>query len=106
MILHKDMFWGEEAGKRRFELRWKLRHQKNLKDCYLIVISDQDSSNLLDLIPAEELKHLSTNERLLDSVVIGMAEDKAEAIEVVRVIIDTVYHNTGGLDIRKYFLTV
>ncbi len=98
------MFWGEKAGKRRFELRWKLRHEKDLKECYLIVISDEDTTNLLDLIPAEELKDRSTNERLLDSVVIGMAEDKAEAIEVARVIIDTVYQKTGGLDIRKYWL--
>ncbi len=97
------MFWGEQAGKRRFELRWKLKHEKNLKGCYLIVISEEDSSNLLDLIPAEELKKLSTNEQLLESVVIGMAEDKAEAIEVARVIIDTVYQKTGGLDIRKYW---
>lgn len=70
------------------------------------MISDSHSTNLLDLIPAEELKQFGAGERFLDSVVVGMAEDRAEAFEVTRVIVDTVYHTTGGFDMRKYFLNV
>ena len=39
---------------------------------------------------------------LKDIYVVGIAKGRMEALELVRDIIDEVYHNTGGFDISGY----
>lgn len=113
MILHKRMFFGEESGKHRFEFRWKLKHNKFPSDSYVLVLPEKGSTNLLELLPGKELsgkfrkwdwqadRSISLADEL---IVIGIAENKEEAIEVARDIVDLVYQQTGGLDIRTFFI--
>lgn len=101
MIFHKQLVWGEEAGKHRFELTWKLSHDKFPKEGYLIVLPREESSNLLELVPCEQLKRLG--KRVPDLIVVGIAQDKTEAICLAGAIIDAIYQLTGDLDIAGFY---
>ena len=46
--------------------------------------------------------HLKEKKVLKDIYVVGIAKGRMEALELVRDIIDEVYHNTGGFDISGY----
>lgn len=101
MILHKQMFWSETTGNRRFEFSWRLKHDKLPEGCYVVVLARPESTNLLELYPAEEAGRAGKRQENL--TVVGIARDKSEAIEIARTIIDTVYQKTGGLDVWRYF---
>ena len=46
--------------------------------------------------------HFKEKKVLKDIYVVGIAKGRMESLELVRDIIDEVYHNTGGFDISGY----
>lgn len=62
---------------------------------YLIALP-ANPANLLDIMPVKTARYYA------DVRVIGIAKDKQEAIEVAASVVDDVYHNTGGFDVKAY----
>lgn len=52
--------------------------------------------NLLDIMPVKTARHYEAVR------VIGIAKDKQEAIGIAASIVDEVYRNTGGFDVKRY----
>jgi hypothetical protein len=70
-------------------------------DTYLITLPSNDE-NLLDVFQANILLQPYYKKADRDIFVVGIANGKDEAYEVVRDIIDDVYSHTGAFDIKKY----
>ena len=99
--LHRKLFWGEEAGKHRTEIRKSLKAGRPSGELYFIFLPIPGTHFLLEIIPSRELYGRSSLTRA--SVAVGLAFGKEEALEVTGRIVDTVYRATGGFGLRDYF---
>jgi hypothetical protein len=90
MKWYRKLYLGENAKMNRFSI-----------DTYLITLPSNDE-NLLDVFQANMLLQPYYKKADRDIFVIGIANGKDEAYEVVRDIIDDVYSHTGAFDIKKY----
>lgn len=98
MKLCKEILLGDSVLGRRFELTWKIRHNLPVKDLYVVVLPEDETKNLMEIYEYETLQ----KRKKFPCMVIAAASDKNEAIESVRILIETVNRETGGLDIRSY----
>lgn len=96
---YKNLYIGDNAKKREKRIREKLEKRKLVKGIQLITLAS-NSENQLDVIPASLLKQDAVFNML--PVVVGIASDYDEAIEVVGRITAEVYLNTGDCQIRKF----
>ena len=95
MKWYKGLYMGDEARKAKYKILGRVVKKKLSFDTYLITLPS-NPSNILDVYSANVLlqPHLKD--------VVGIAKGRMEALELVRDIIDEVYHNTGGFDISGY----
>ena len=75
---------------------------KPVAGIWLVTFSDHPD-NILEIIPAA----LLAQKELYDTcpMIAGMASCKADALQLVKKIIETVYKKTGGFDAEEYLLT-
>ena len=101
MKWYKNLYMGETATDTKHKILRNVVKRRFSNNEYLITIS-ANPDNLLDILPAEVLlqKHYKDNTDKL--YIVGIANGKEEALEVVRQIIDEVYTNTGEFDIPGY----
>lgn len=96
---HKDYYKG--AGVRNVTgIRLKLIQGKPVPGIYLITLSE-NPHNLLEILPALTLVQ-ETAARICPEIV-GIAKGKDEAVELVTEMIQTVYEETGNLNIKEYW---
>ena len=96
------MYKKYKRQRRRAEIvKWKVIHNARQFDIYVIALSS-NPDNLLDIIPAWELrqKHYPKS----DMLVVGIDKGYDNAIELAGKIVKDVYHKTGDFNIRDYFL--
>jgi len=87
----------EKAGRR---MKRRVQTGRILSHLYCVAIP-QNEKNVLDIIPARELKQRPYREMAVK--VIGIAKGEAEARELVRQMIEELYQKTGGFDAESYF---
>lgn len=85
---------------RRHELSWKLKHNLSCKGAYVLVLTQPDSENLMEIYPYELSR---CREEFKKKTVIGIALGKDEALGLARNIIEDVHTQTGSFDIKGYF---
>lgn len=100
MKLYKDIYLSESLSGQRYELTWKLKHNLKIQKLYVIVLPDTASDSLLEIYDYNELRKKKDYKEL---TAVAAAADKGEAIELVRFMIEEVYQQTGGLDLRNKF---
>lgn len=103
MKLYKGLYMGDEARKAKYKILGRVVKKRLSFDTYLITLPS-NPSNILDVYSANVLlqTHFKEKKVLKDIYVVGIAKGRMEALELVRDIIDEVYHNTGGFDIGGY----
>lgn len=99
MKWYDNLYVGESIRHKRDKIKWKIKHNAGQINIYVITIAS-NPQNLLDIIPAQELMQKGYPKK--DLFVIGIAQGMGEAQEVVKLIIDEVYQQTGGFDILPY----
>ena len=77
MKLCKDIRLGEKVSGKRFELTWKLKHNRPSGSIYVVVLPEVVPENLMEICAYE-------------------------AIEVVRALIEEMYQKTGGFDVKSF----
>ena len=100
MNWHKNMYFGEEARKKKTKIIYNIDTHKLQVGVYVLTFA-ANGTDLIDIIPSFMLEKEGYKGR--DIVVIGLAASKDEAYEVGRQIITDVYEQTGGFDVRSYF---
>ena len=98
MNWYKNLYLGEEAGKKKTKIINQLdRHQLSF-GVYVITLAS-NGKDLLDVLPAFMLYRDNMRER----EILGIAITKDEALEVCGQIISDVYSKTGAYDVRSFF---
>lgn len=94
VFVNSDFKWNIE------KVTDKIKNRKIMFGIYLIMYSSNEN-NLLDIVNANELKF--THYMRSTNYIIGIADSKNNALEVVQNIIMTMYKECGNFDIRKYY---
>ncbi len=102
MIWSDKVYVGEGVEQMRTELRRDIDagNVSKYKKEYALVLAF-NPLNLLELIPVKELSLDYYRESKL--FLLGLAADKAEATELVRRIMEDVFHAQGNTDVRAFF---
>lgn len=103
MVFYKHIIFGEKAKKTKYKIFRHLKKNDFSIDTYLITFPS-NPNNLLDIISSNELLQAHyKNSKIQDKLfVIGIAKGKDEAFLIVRDLIDRVYKETGGFNIKAY----
>lgn len=102
MKWYRKLYMGDTARTQKYKMFGYIRKNRFSMNTYLIALSNHPD-NLLDIFSANVLKQPHFKKKQTgDMYIVGLAKGRDEALEVVRQIIDDVYTNTGGFDIRKY----
>jgi hypothetical protein len=81
-------------------VKWKIEHKAGLVEVYVIALSRSDGS-LLEVYPSYTLHQ--SHIRAQDLYIIGLARGYQNALELVRIIVDKIYCETGSFNIKTYF---
>lgn len=100
MRWYNHLYLGKKAKRRRYTIIRNLREGKFMPGIHVITPS-QNGNNILDIYPAFMLSLYP--DRDPDLLILGIAADYREAMEVVRIIIDEMYRTTGDLKL-EFFL--
>lgn len=98
---HSSMFFGESIKREHRRLLRRMAHGKRVKKDLILLTLAVNRTDLMDLIPASELRLSVRKEQTL--YVLGLAGSREEALELLQVIIWEVYNQTGDVDVRSYF---
>ena len=94
MRWYKHLYVGQKAKKKRFTIIQNIRKGRFQAGVHVITPASC-GENLMDIYPAS----LLLTEDLL---ILGIAADYYEALEVARDIVDEMYHTTGRFSIREF----
>ncbi len=94
------MYIGETARKDRYRIVGKVKHRRPQRDAYLITLATNEK-NLLDIYPANTMLWRYFYKSSI--LIVGIAGNHEEAVELACHMIAQVYRETGGFDVRDYF---
>ena len=100
MKWYEDLYVGDSIADKANRIKWKINHHAGTVSIYVIAFAS-NRQNLLDIIPAWELMQKSYPGKK-QMQIIGLAKGYAEALGLVRSIIEEVYQNTGDVDVKSY----
>lgn len=95
----KDLYLGEGIAPDAKKIIRKIKNKKFIPDVYVITFAS-NPQNLLDIIPSWELVQKGYPKEHIR--IIGLADGKKEAFELVRQIVDETYQVTGDVKVRQY----
>lgn len=99
MRWYNHLYVGKKAKRRRYAIIQNLREGKFQPGIHVITPS-QNGNNILDIYPTFML-YLYPNPDP-DLLILGIAADYREALEVVRIIIDEMYQATGDFKLELF----
>lgn len=99
VLWYRYLYIGEMANKQKKKIKWKIRHRAGTLRVYLLTMPSNDK-NSLDIINAAYLKQPYYKKREIR--IVGIALTYEEALQVLLQIVDDVYKNTKGMDIKGY----
>ena len=102
MKWYHNLFLGETIAPKYKKIIRTIKYNKITKiapNIYVIAFAS-NPHNLLDIIPAWELMQKGYPKEHIR--IIGLAQGKKEAFEVVRQIVDETYQNTKSTNIKEY----
>lgn len=99
MRWYNRLYVGRKAKKKRKQIIEHIRYEKFQPGAHVITPAG-NGNNILDIYPAAEL--LLPAFRELDLLIVGIAADYWEAMEVAAQIVDEMYQKTGGFDLDAF----
>lgn len=94
-----DLYIGDNALNSKEEIISNIKEGKFQFNKYVLALPFNEV-DLLDIYPS----YVLTQKRYMDSdiVIVGIAEGKEEAYDVIQLIIMDCYNKTNGFDVRQY----
>ena len=99
MFWYKHLYLDRKCMRHTNRLKYKIEHGAAHKGVYLIHLPDRAGA-VLELIPSILLRQSRYPREQL--CIIGMAGDRAGALELIRKIVDEVYRAQHNFDIASY----
>ena len=101
MKWYDNLYLGDSVEKKADKIKRKISHGMGLDSlCTYVISFASNPDNLLDIIPARELRQKAYPKDRLR--IIGLAGSRQEALKVVQRIIEETYQNTGDVDLYQY----
>ncbi|MGL5436698.1 MAG: hypothetical protein ACRDBO_15045 [Lachnospiraceae bacterium] len=100
MRWYKHLYVGEKAKHRRYDIIRHLREEK-IQSGIHVITPPQNGNNVLDIYPSFMLFLPPYHKQNL--LILGIAADYWEALEVVRIIVDDMYQKTGDFRLEALF---
>lgn len=91
------LYVGDKAKKKRFRIIQGIRQGRLYPGAYVITPA-LNGNNILDIYPSASLLHPYYRDK--DLLVLGIAADYWEALEVAGQIVDEMYRKTGEFDLQ------
>ena len=99
MKWYKNLYLGEGVAPNARKIINRIKNNKPTLDVYVIALAS-NPKNQLDLIPSWELLQKGYPK---DHVrIIGLAQGKQEALQLVTSLVDEIYQKTGGVNVIGY----
>lgn len=100
MLFYKELYTSEKIANHKEKVIWKLRHNAGMVGTYVITLAS-NGVDLFDICHSSVLMQSRYQEQEL--YVVGLANGKEEAMELVQAIVADVYRKTGSYEkIRAY----
>ncbi len=99
-IWYKNLYYGEKAGKHKKLIKFSIKTGHAGLNTFVLTIPSGDG-NMFDIYRTVEFKQKIYKDRSIK--VVGIAKGKEEAYELTSQIVNDVYTNTGGFDVRNFF---
>lgn len=96
---YRKLYLSESARKHARRTIWKLKHGKFAPGYHLITLSDHPE-HLLEIIATAYLVQRPL--QALCPMVVGIARDKEEALELTQKILMETYEHRGDFQVREY----
>ncbi len=96
----KNLYLTEGTAKKKDIIIKKANRGIGMFRIYFVTLASNEE-NLFDIFHAAHLKQPAFYRQ--NPFVVGIAEGKEEAAELVRRMIDDIYRETGGFQVREYF---
>ena len=100
MKWYKNLYLGEGVQDHATKIINRIKKNKPTIDVYVIALAS-NADNQLDLIPSWELLQKGYPKENLR--IIGLAQGKQEALQVVTDLVDEAYQKTGNANVLEYF---
>ena len=91
MKWYEDLYVGDSIADKANRIKWKINHHAGTVSIYVIAFASNRQNLLEKFYPGKKQMQI-----------IGLAKGYAEALELVRSIIEEVYQNTGDVDVKSY----
>ena len=101
MRWYKDLYVGYSLLSKKRETIKKIKRGKITFDKYVIALPFNDYDTL-DIYPSYVL--LQKRYRSSDMVIVGIAQGREEAMDMMQLILMDCLHDTGGLNVKDYIL--
>ena len=99
MKWYKNLYLGEMIAPKARQIVNKIKKKKLTPDVYVIALAS-NPLNQLDVIATWELLQPGYPKEHVR--IVGLAQGKKEALEVVTAIVEEIYQNTGDVKISDY----
>lgn len=96
---YQDLYVDPQIKKKKKKIIWNINHGAGTIGIYIITLATNEK-NLMDILPANIL--LQKTLRQSCPMIIGLAGSYEAAVEMVRVIIENMYNETQGFNIKEY----
>lgn len=101
MIVWSDhLYFSESVKKKHRRAIFAIKHGRRMSNLYCIAFASNEE-NLFDILPANEL--LFPHYKHSEVHILGLANGKQEACELVQDMIIDIYRDTGDFKVRSYF---
>lgn len=100
MIKWYEKLYTDSLSKKRLKKIKRTINEGKLSVGVYVIAFASNSQNLFDIYNANEL--LYPHNKRMDHYIVGIAYSRDSAIFILQDMIEEIYHNTGGLDIRSY----
>lgn len=96
---YNHLYVGEKAKKKRYHIIQDIRKETSHSDIYVITPA-MNGNNILDIYPTTFFKSSFLQEETF--LILGIAADYFEALEVAGRVIQDLYRKTGGFDLTDF----
>ncbi len=102
MIWYDDLFIGEGITPRKKKRIIRMTEKRSIFNGAWLLALSSGPDGLIDIIPARELKQRGYPQR--DMLVIGLARDRDDAMELAGEIIGSFYKARGDFRLKEFFM--
>ncbi|WP_124066388.1 hypothetical protein [Clostridium sp. E02] len=96
---YNHLYVGEKARKKRYRIIQEIRKEKSHSNIYVITPAT-NGNNILDIYPTTFFEFPFLKEETF--LILGIAADYFEALEVAGRVIHDLYRKTGGFDLKIF----